>query len=83
MKNPLQAKVPLRPIGNEWAGGAADIHHGVVNGEPEGADIFLGSAGGSADDARFYEGDAERGKKKNDPNKQCERNGVANGREPG
>src|SRR5580693_7739332 len=68
-KNPFESKVGVRPIGDEGAGGAADVDHGVVDGVTEGADIFLGSAGGSAEDAGFYKRDAERGKYEDDSHK--------------
>src|SRR5580704_12559840 len=61
-KNSLESKVRVRPVCDEGTGGAADVHHGVVDRVAEGADIWFGSASRGADDARLYESDAERRK---------------------
>src|SRR5580692_1544393 len=68
-KNSLESKVGVRPIGDEGAGGPADVHHRVVDGVTQGADIFLGSAGGGADHAWFYKRDAQRRKDQDDAHK--------------
>ena len=68
-KNSFESKVRVRPICDEGAGGAADVHHGVVDGIAERANIRLGSASGSADDAWLYQRDAKRGKNQDDADK--------------
>jgi len=73
----------VRPIRDEGAGGAADVHHGVVDGVAEGANIWLGSPSGGADDAWFYKRNAERWKNQDDADEDAERNRSTNRREPG
>src|ERR1700682_5254008 len=50
-KDIFHAKFGVCPISDDWADGAADIDHGVVDGISDGADVFLGSTGGGTDDA--------------------------------
>jgi hypothetical protein len=81
-KNSLKSKVSVRPICDKGTGGAADINHGVVDGIPEGADIFLGSTSGGAHDARLYQCDAKSGENQDNADEQAGRNCAANRREP-
>ena len=59
----------VRPICDEGARGAADVHHGVIDGITERANIGLGSASRSADDAWLYQRNAKRGKNQDDADK--------------
>src|SRR5580704_17757800 len=71
------------PAGDVRSGRAADVDHGVVNRIADAADVFFGGARGGADDGGLDHGDAERGKNEDDADEEAERDGVANGREPG
>jgi hypothetical protein len=73
----------MSPGCEQRSGSAADVDHGVVNGISDGADVFFGSAGRGADDARLYQRDAECGKDEDEANKQTERYGIAYRRQPG
>src|ERR1700674_588459 len=79
----FDAKMAVRPGSDIRASRAADVHHGVVDGVADGADVFLGGASRCAHDAGFYERNAERGKKKNKAAKEPERTGIATRRKPG
>src|SRR5207245_11685181 len=57
------------------AGSAADVHHGVVNGVADGADIFLGSASRRSHDARFDERNPQRRQNQDETDKNRRWNG--------
>ena len=40
-KNIFDAEMAVRPRSDVRAGGAADVHHGVVDGVADGADVFF------------------------------------------
>jgi hypothetical protein len=82
-ENLFDAEMAMRPGSDKGAGSAADVHHGVVDGIADGADVFLGGARGGTDDARFDERDAQRGKNQDAADKEAERHGIAKRREPG
>ena len=65
----------MRPGGNVGAGGAADVHHGVVDGITDGADIFLGSSRRCSHHAGFDHRNAERRQNQNEAHENHGRNG--------
>ncbi len=81
-KDIFHAKFCVRPIGDHWADRAADIDHRVVDGISDGADVFFGSARGSAHHTGLDESDSERWQKEHDADEQSQRHRVANRAQP-
>src|SRR3989440_5939441 len=72
----------MRPGSDVRAGSTSNVHHGVVDGVADGANVFFGSARGSSHHARLDHGNAERGQNQNEANENHRRNRGSDGDKP-
>src|SRR6266571_129627 len=79
----FDAEMAMGPGGDVGAGGAADVHHGVVNGVADGADIFFRGARSGANDTGFHHGDTERGQNQDEADEDGWWDGSPHWSEPG
>src|SRR5213083_1179486 len=75
-------RMAMRPGSDVRAGSTSNVHHGVVDGVADGANVFFGSARGSSHHARLDHGNAERGQNQNEANENHRRNRGSDGDKP-